>query len=109
MNANTAIRRGILFGLFLLALLAGQVVTGRSGGLQSAASPRSEWVDVEGTLANGVECPGLRTDEGTFYTLAGDLHGFENGDRVRVIGTVAELSICQQGITVNVRWIAAAR
>jgi hypothetical protein len=60
-------------------------------------------VEVTGVLTDeGVECPALRTGDGTLYTLAGDLEEFKVGDRVRVTGRIAEVSICQQGTTLEV-------
>lgn len=56
----------------------------------------------------GVECPALRTDRGELYTLAGEIEPFGPGDRVTVTGPVAEVSICQQGTTIEVRSIRAA-
>ncbi|HEV7275149.1 MAG TPA: LysM peptidoglycan-binding domain-containing protein [Devosiaceae bacterium] len=64
---------------------------------------------VTGTITNeGVECPALRGDDGRLYTLAGDLDGFGRGDRVQVQGVRAEMSICQQGTTIDVRRIRSA-
>lgn len=65
-----------------------------------------QMINVRGTLTDeGVECQALRGDDGELYTLTGDLSGFENGDRVKVRGTVAEVSICQQGTTIEVQSI----
>jgi hypothetical protein len=66
-------------------------------------------VEVTGTLTNeGVECQAMRSDDGKLYTLTGDLKGFKVGDKVRVVGTVAEVSTCMQGITVSVTKIQPA-
>jgi hypothetical protein len=65
-----------------------------------------QMINVRGTLTDeGVECQALRGDDGELYTLTGDLSGFEEGDRVKVRGTVAEISICQQGTTIEVQSI----
>lgn len=65
-----------------------------------------QMINVRGTLTNeGVECQALRGDDGELYTLTGDLSGFEDGDRVKVRGTIAEISICQQGTTIEVQSI----
>lgn len=66
-------------------------------------------VTVTGTLSNeGVECPALRGDDGTLYTLTPrDLGQFAPGDRVRVSGTKAEISTCMQGTTLVVQSIGA--
>lgn len=61
-------------------------------------------VSVQGTVTGeGVECPVLRTSEGELYSLTGDLGDLGPGDRVRVEGTVAEVSICMQGTTLQVQ------
>lgn len=60
-------------------------------------------VRVHGELTDeGVECPTLRGPFGTLYTLAvGDLeHG--PGTEVMVEGTIAGMSICMQGTTIDV-------
>jgi hypothetical protein len=82
--------------------------------LTAAAIPLSglglgkKTIEVKGVLTDeGVECQALRADDGTLYTLSGKLRGFKTGDRVRVTGTVAEVSICQQGITIEIRKIVA--
>jgi uncharacterized protein DUF5818 len=53
----------------------------------------------------GVECQAFRSDEGRLFTLIGDLHGYLPGDRVVVVGTVAPVSYCMQGITLAVLYI----
>jgi hypothetical protein len=52
-----------------------------------------------------VECQALRSTAGELYTLVGDLNGFKIGDEVVVCGTVADVSFCMQGTTINVSWI----
>lgn len=70
---------------------------------------RAGEVRVTGRLTDeGVECPALRGDDGRLYTLAGDAGGFKPGDRVTVVGTVAEMSTCMQGTTIGVRTIDRA-
>lgn len=72
--------------------------------------PGGGTVTVRGRLTNeGVSCPALRDEHGVLYTLAGDVRDFRAGDRVCVRGEVAETSICQQGTTLTVEWIAPAR
>jgi hypothetical protein len=62
---------------------------------------------VRGQLTNeGVECPALRGDDGTLYTLLGDLKGLTAGDRVVVEGTPVAISFCMQGTTLQVARIA---
>ena len=65
---------------------------------------------IGGTLTDeGVECPALRGDDGQLYTLAGDLAGASIGETVCVEGRLVEISICQQGITLEIQNIAAGR
>jgi len=67
-------------------------------------------VSVRGTLtAEGVECQALRDSDGRLYTLTGNLKGFSAGDRVHVVGTRAQASTCQQGITLQVKQIEHAK
>jgi hypothetical protein len=61
---------------------------------------------VKGTLTDeGVECQALRSTDGELYTLVGNVGDFTNGDEVVVCGTIAEISFCMQGTTINVSWI----
>ena len=70
------------------------------------AAPSGQVMTVAGVLTNeGAECPAMRADDGGVYTLLGDLKGFRPGDRVRVVGTRQEVSVCQQGITLQVTQI----
>jgi len=68
-------------------------------------------VTVNGTLSSeGVECPTLRGDDGTLYSLTDpNAGGFNPGDRVTVSGEVAGMATCQQGITLTGTTIVAAR
>jgi hypothetical protein len=67
-------------------------------------------IRVTGTITNeGAECPALRADTGKLYTLAGGTGGFQPGDRVQVIGKVAQVSFCMQGTTIEVRRVIALR
>ena len=66
-------------------------------------------VEITGTLTwEGTTCPAMRGDDGRLYTLAGDIEDFVPGDRVRVQGPRAEMSICMQGATIEVRRIRPA-
>ncbi len=67
-------------------------------------------VAVTGMLTDeGVECPALRSDDGRLYTLSSrDIGSFHSGDRVRVEGTVAAVSVCMQGTTIAVATIEPA-
>jgi hypothetical protein len=63
----------------------------------------SDPVTIEGVLTDeGVTCPAMRGDDGELYTLAGDIGELQPGQRVRVTGEVAEMSICMQGTTIGV-------
>lgn len=63
-------------------------------------------MQVEGTITDeGVECTALRSSDGQLYTLAGSSEALTPGDRVRVTGSVAEISFCQQGTTISVERI----
>lgn len=74
------------------------------------SKPGNDRIEVTGVITReGVECPALRSDRGELYTLAGDLGRFEPGDRVRVRGARPGVSICQQGTTIEVQNIEAAR
>ena len=69
-----------------------------------ASSPST--ICVKGKLTDeGVECQALRTSDGELYTLVGDLNGYKIGDVVIVCGTIADISFCMQGTTINVTWI----
>ena len=60
-------------------------------------------VDVRGqTTDEGVECPAVRGEDGTLYTLAGAPAWVAPGQEVVIRGTIAETAICQQGITISV-------
>lgn len=69
--------------------------------------PMSDPVTIEGVLTDeGVTCPALRGDDGELYTLAGDIGDLQPGQRVRVTGEVAEMSMCMQGTTIALHEIA---
>jgi hypothetical protein len=63
-------------------------------------------ITVVGTLTDeGVECQAMREDKtNKLYKLIprDKLEGFNNGDHVKVEGTVVEISFCQQGTTVSI-------
>lgn len=59
---------------------------------------------VEGRITDeGVECPAMRSADNTLYTLAGAPDWVTPGLEVVVTGSVAEMSICQQGTTISVK------
>ena len=56
--------------------------------------------------SEGVECPAVRGDDGTLYTIPSIPHNFEAGDRLNIIienPIVPMASFCQQGETID--WI----
>jgi hypothetical protein len=72
----------------------------------SAESIATGTVCIKGALTDeGVECQAFRSTDGELYTLMGDLKDFHNGDQVVVCGTIAGVSFCMQGTTINVSWI----
>ena len=77
-------------------------------GLYAAAAP----VTVTGTLTDeGIECRAMReeaTDKLYTLTPASKLSGFKNGERVTVIGTIAQVSFCMQGTTLSVQSVSRA-
>ena len=88
-------RAWVLFALFLFVLAA--AVPSRSATIGK--------VTIVGTLTSeGVECPAMKGDDGVLYTLAlRDPRGLPfPGARLQVEGTLADISICQQGTTIEV-------
>jgi hypothetical protein len=79
-------------------------VPAKSSGKEDASLAGTPAVTVVGKLtAEGVECQALREDKtNKLYTLSGNLKSFKTGDHVKVGGSIAEISICQQGTTINV-------
>lgn len=65
-----------------------------------------ERITVTGELlAPSATCPRLAGDDGRVYALAGSLRNFDTGDRVRVTGEIADVSICNQRRTIEVERI----
>jgi len=50
----------------------------------------------------GVECLAMRDQDDFLYTLTGEVGGLEPGDEVVVEATYQEMSMCQQGSTIQV-------
>ena len=95
MAALAILRHGFLAG----ASLATVSVTTEPVLSQPAA------VTVTGTLTDeGVQCQALRGNDGALYTIrrTNAVRALRAGDRIRVEGKTAEVSICQQGITIDV-------
>lgn len=73
-------------------------------------APAPGYVRVTGTLTReGAECQALRGDDGRLYTYEYRRDGFRPGDRVTVEGRAVDISYCQQGTTIDVTRIEAAR
>jgi hypothetical protein len=51
-------------------------------------------VSLSGRLDDSGSCPVIRGDRGEYYDLIGDLRGFEDGDRARVVGFLGVRSRC---------------
>lgn len=76
-----------------------------------ASALAEETISVVGTLTGGgVECPTMQGDDGTLYSLTPrDTLGLVGpGLRVRVEGTVAEVSFCQEGTTIEITKVEPA-
>jgi hypothetical protein len=99
----------IMFSSLSLALLI-SVGFGRDNAARPKAQETPKTVVVVGTLTDeGVECRALRAEDGTLYTLVGELKGFKTGDKVRVVGQRVEVSTCMQGTTLSVKNIKRAK
>jgi hypothetical protein len=72
-------------------------------------TPPEETITIVGTVTGeGVECPAVRTADNKLYTItAPDRSQLRPGTRVRITGTVAGISICQQGTTISAEKIEA--
>jgi hypothetical protein len=82
------------------------ILSGLGASSQNSSRGSGRRITVTGRLTGeGVECQAFRAKNGTLYTLTGNLRGFKAGDRVRVVGRVAEISICMQGTTLSVESI----
>ena len=90
-------------------VLAASLALGAGECGKSTVTSSDGTLTVKGVLTDeGVECPAMRDESGHLYTLSGSLGGFRQGDRVCVKGKRADISICQQGITINLTSIAPA-
>jgi len=97
----------------LAGIVAAAVVAGGCAQLDVPPTPQQpapgDAVEVRGqTTDEGVECPAMRSDDGTLYTLAGAPTWVAPGQTVLVRGTIAEAAICQQGITISVTHMEVA-
>ncbi|MBW3563603.1 MAG: hypothetical protein KY459_02650 [Acidobacteria bacterium] len=69
----------------------------------TGGSNDGDTITVTGQITDeGVECLAMRTEDGTLYTLGSSNEELTPGDRVRVTGSIAEMSFCMQGTTLNV-------
>jgi hypothetical protein len=84
-------------------------MSGADHNADNATSREQPTITVVGRLTNeGVECQALRADDGTLYTLLGEVGVLPVDTRVSVSGERLEFSSCQQGITIRVRSITPA-
>ncbi|HXI11126.1 MAG TPA: hypothetical protein VNM92_00565 [Thermoanaerobaculia bacterium] len=109
-------KSGIAVGMTLVLILTQSACTSKpaadlvtsenamTGNGDSGSGKSSGSITISGTLTDeGVECRAMRDGKtNELYTLTGNLSDFKTGDRVRVVGTIAEISICQQGRTISV-------
>jgi hypothetical protein len=67
-------------------------------------------VRLEGTITDeGTTCVAMRGPHDELFTLGGDLGNLAPGDRVVVVATIAEMSLCMQGLTLAVREVRTSR
>ena len=89
-------------------LRAGDVIRipgrGAGGGSETPTPPNvPDTITVVGTLTDeGATCQAMRGDDGRLYTLVGNTVEGQSGERVRVLATRVQRSICQQGTTLEV-------
>ena len=68
-----------------------------------------ERISVTGVLLDPTAtCPRLAGDDGRIYALAGNIRAFDTGDRVRVTGELADVSVCNQRRTIDIDRIREA-
>lgn len=100
--------RSLLLLLFVLTACAQPPTSANEPAMQPkpATDANGELTIIGKLTAEGVECRALRAD-GTneLYTLAGKTGEFQNGEHVKVVGTIAEISFCMQGKTIAVKSI----
>jgi len=83
--------------LILVGLAAGSA-------LAESAAPRKDnagEICVRGRITDGAECPALRTADGTTYSLARSGPALSKDSEICVCGKKAEVSTCQQGVTLT--------
>jgi len=76
------------------------------GGTQAPSAPAptepGETLRLEGRIAEGPECPVLRTPEGQTYSLVGRGVRFTPGAYVEITGRPVAISFCMLGTTIEV-------
>jgi hypothetical protein len=86
---------------------------GKLGGAartRQKSTKEDERLHLQGVLVEGgAECQRFRTENNTFYTLEGDLHGFRTGDRVKITGVISQVSHCMQDTPFRVISIERAK
>lgn len=65
------------------------------------ADGEADLLRLEGRVAEGPECPVLRTPDGEIYSLVGEIE-FPPGAHVEVTGRPVAISFCMRGTTVEV-------
>jgi hypothetical protein len=123
-------RRGLFFAVFLFVSVPIGLGDGSGSSPQVQETPpvkgkcklgvgarcprksrkKDDRLHLQGVLVEGgAECQRFRADNGTFFTLEGDLHGFRTGDRVEITGVIPQLSHCMQDTPLRVISIERAK
>jgi len=105
--ASTHVDTAMRLSRFLLG--AGMLLAALLSAFAQAQTSRA--VAVTGTLTDaGVQCQAVQGDDGVLYTIRRTpaVRQLRAGDRIKVTGAIAELSICQQGVTIDVTTIERA-
>lgn len=98
-----------IFGLCAIALLSILNVA-CAGTVAPKSAHESTMASLTGVLIEGgVECQLFQANDGTQYTLMGDLKGLKNGDKVQLSGEEVEVSFCMQGKTLSVTAISKVK
>ena len=99
-------RMRVLTMLFVIAAVVGGCNEAKEQPMPAKMVPGAT-ITLKGKLTQGAECPLLVAANDRQFALGGDLGRFKTGDRVCVIGTVSEMSICMQGeATIAIQSIA---
>ena len=81
-----------------------------AGTVAPKSTHESTMASLTGVLIEGgVECQLFQANDGTQYTLMGDLKGLKNGDKVQLSGEEVEVSFCMQGKTLSVKGISRVK